>query len=191
MTTFKDPLQFAYRPGVGVEDAMNYMLQRGQSRRHCEDHVLGFFQCFEYNSACTVRLKGCVSAAQEHHGGLCSHRFSSLCTLQTSSTTLSPVISRKTDESAAVGCMSDGQEAEKRELVDHLVTWCGKKPFNFYVNMTKKMIVDFRRTRKKPNTLFICRLFLFLHPGRIVGGGGGVQIPGWSNEQWMRLEMQN
>ena len=40
-----DPLQFAYRPGIGVDDAVTYLLHRALSHlespwEHCESHVL-------------------------------------------------------------------------------------------------------------------------------------------------------
>ena len=69
-----------------------------------------------------VGLTRC-SAAQEHHRELYSHHSPSLRTLQTFSTSQSPVICRNTltDDSAVVGCISDGPETEYQELVDHFV----------------------------------------------------------------------
>ena len=54
-----------------------------------------------------------------------------------------------------MGCISDGQEAEYREPVDHFVAWCGITILILNVNKTEDIIVDFRRTRNNPNTVFI------------------------------------
>ena len=64
------------------------------------------------------------SAAQEHHRGLYTHSFSSLCTPQTSRTTQSPVISRNTLTTLQLLGVSV-MEAEYRELVDPFVRLCG------------------------------------------------------------------
>lgn len=53
-------------------------------------------------------------AVQEHLKELYSHRFSSLCTHQTSSKTVS---SRSADDSAVLESASGGQDCEERELV--------------------------------------------------------------------------
>ena len=45
-----------------------------------------------------------------------------------------------------MGCISNGQEAEYRELADCFVAWCGNNHLILNVK-TKKMIVYFRRTR--------------------------------------------
>ena len=69
-----------------------------------------------------VSMKGCMSerlVAQEHHSGLYSYRISSLCTRQTSSTTESCHLHKYPEDSAVVGCISDRQNAEHRELVAH------------------------------------------------------------------------
>jgi len=54
---------------------------------------------------------------------------------------------------ADVGCISDGQEAGYRELVNQLVALCGNNHFTFNKNNTKGMMVEFRRNRNKPNTI--------------------------------------
>ena len=52
-------------------------------------------------------------------------------------------------------CVSGGQETRYRELVDHLVPWCGNNHLLLNVTETKEMVVDFRRTRTKLNTISI------------------------------------
>ena len=52
-------------------------------------------------------------------------------------------------------CVSGGQETRYRELVDHLVPWCGNNHLLLNVTETKEMVVAFRRTRTKLNTISI------------------------------------
>lgn len=45
-----DPLQFAYQPGIGVDDAIIFLLDRSLSHlgkvwKHCEDHVQHYTAC--------------------------------------------------------------------------------------------------------------------------------------------------
>ena len=54
-----------------------------------------------------------------------------------------------------MGCVSGGQETEYRELVDRFVAWCGNNHLLLNVAKTKEMVVDFRRTRTKLNTISI------------------------------------
>ena len=55
-------------------------------------------------------------------------------------------------DSAIVGRISDGQEAECREPVDHFVAWCDQQsPHIELKKKKKKVIVYFRRTRNKPS----------------------------------------
>jgi len=75
-------------------------------------------------------------------------------------------LQKYSDDSAVVGCSSDGQEAEHRELVDHFTAWCGNNRLIFNTNKTTEMTEEFWRTRNKPNTVSILR-----------GGGWGIQIP--------------
>ena len=67
-----------------------------------------------------------------------------------------PVIDRNTLMTLQLLGISDGQEAEYRELVNHLVAWCGENnPLILNTNKTREIIVDFRRIGSKPNTISI------------------------------------
>ena len=50
---------------------------------------------------------------------------------------------------------SVGQETGYRELVDRFVAWGGNNHLIINVNKTKEMILDFRRTRNKSNSISI------------------------------------
>nr|XP_054590297.1 uncharacterized protein LOC129154572 [Nothobranchius furzeri] len=64
-------------------------------------------------------------------------------------------LQKHSDDSAVVGCIRDGQEAEYRELVERFVAWCGNNHLTLNVNKTKEMILDFRRNRVESNTVSI------------------------------------
>ena len=64
-------------------------------------------------------------------------------------------LQKYSDDSAAVGCISDGQEAEYRELVSQFVKWCSKNHLILNTSKTKEMIVDFRRHKIKQSTVYI------------------------------------
>ena len=51
--------------------------------------------------------------------------------------------------------VSGGQETECREVVNCFVVWCGNNHLHLNVAKTKEMVVDFRRTRTKLNTISI------------------------------------
>lgn len=53
------------------------------------------------------------------------------------------------DSGVVVGFISDGQQTEYWELVDHFVVWCGDK--------TKEIFVDFRRTKNMSCSISIMR----------------------------------
>lgn len=63
-----DPLQFAYQPGIGVEDAIIYLSHRALSHLESTGSTVRvmfflFFQCFQYNST--------IAALEEAIGGWC------------------------------------------------------------------------------------------------------------------------
>nr|XP_054605822.1 arginyl-tRNA--protein transferase 1 isoform X4 [Nothobranchius furzeri] len=72
-------------------------------------------------------------------------------------------LQKYSDDSAVVGCIRDGQEAEYRELVERFVAWCGNNHLTLNVNKTKEMIL---RLQKKQGGVKHC-----FHRGRRSGGG--------------------
>ena len=51
------------------------------------------------------------------------------------------------DDSAVVGCITDGNESEYRTVVDNFVTWSCKNHLQLNVSKTKELVVDFRRSK--------------------------------------------
>ncbi|KAI4903673.1 hypothetical protein NFI96_008971 [Prochilodus magdalenae] len=51
------------------------------------------------------------------------------------------------DDTAIVGCIRNGQEAEYRKLVSDFVSWCKLNQLQLNISKTKEMVVDFRKNR--------------------------------------------
>lgn len=51
------------------------------------------------------------------------------------------------DDSAAVRCISKGEEEECRDVVDNFVTWCEQSHLQLNVAKTREQIVDLRRAK--------------------------------------------
>ena len=65
------------------------------------------------------------------------------------------VLKMTADDSAAVGRIREGREAEYRELLEHCVTCCRNNHLSLNVSKTKEMIVDFRRHRVQSDAVSI------------------------------------
>lgn len=59
------------------------------------------------------------------------------------------------DDSAVVGCISDGWEEEHRALVDDFVEWAKRNHLLLNVAKTREMVSDFRRKRTASQPLCI------------------------------------
>ncbi len=59
------------------------------------------------------------------------------------------------DDTAVVGRITDNDESEYREEVEHLMQWCRGNNLCINVKKTKEMVVDFRRDRRPPPPLYI------------------------------------
>ena len=191
--TFQDPLQFAYRNGLGVEDAIIYLLQRAHSHLDQSGSTLRvmFFDfssafntiqpvllCeklhkFQVDTSTTtwiydyltnrpqfVKLKGCVSdmvvsSTGAPQGTVLSPFLFTLYTSDFQYNSESCHLQKYSDDSAVVGCISDGQEAEYRELIGQFVKWCSNNHLILNTNKTKEMIVDFRRNKIKQSSVVI------------------------------------
>uniref|UniRef100_A0A8C6NVM8 Reverse transcriptase domain-containing protein n=1 Tax=Nothobranchius furzeri TaxID=105023 RepID=A0A8C6NVM8_NOTFU len=191
--TYQDPLQFAYRHGVGVEDAIIQLLQP----THCHLDKAGStvrVMFFDFSSAFNtiqpdvlcqklqktqvgastiawikdyltnrpqfVRLKNCtsnqaISNIGAPQGTVLSPFLFTLYTSYFQYKSETCHLQKYSDDSAVVGCIRDGQEAEYRELVESFVAWCGNNHLTLNVNKTKEMILDFRRNRVESNTVSI------------------------------------
>uniref|UniRef100_A0A1A8RXB6 Reverse transcriptase domain-containing protein n=1 Tax=Nothobranchius rachovii TaxID=451742 RepID=A0A1A8RXB6_9TELE len=191
--TYQDPLQFAYRHGVGVEDAIIQLLQP----IHCHLDKAGStvrVMFFDFSSAFNtiqpdvlcqklqktqvgastiawikdyltnrpqfVRLKNCTSNQAISNIGAPQGTVLSpfLFTLYTSDFQYKSEtchLQKYSDDSAVVGCIRDGQEAEYRELVERFVACCGNNHLTLEFTWTREMVMDFRKKRMPSQPLQI------------------------------------
>ena len=59
------------------------------------------------------------------------------------------------DDTAVIGRITCGDEADYRREVDSLITWCGNNNLTLNTDKTKEMIVDMRKERRPHQPLFI------------------------------------
>jgi len=168
----QDPLQFAYQPHVGVDDAIIYLLQKAYSsldRPNTSVRIMFFDFSSAFNTIQPRLLKAKLESTQvgaplitwvdDYLTGrpqfvLSPFLFTTytadfqycteLCHLQ-----------KFSDDTAIVGCVEGGGEAEYRDLVDRFVKWCGENHLQLNVAKTKEMVVDFRRNKPLPSPVCI------------------------------------
>lgn len=94
-----------------------------------------------------VRFQECV---------LCHTRavLELVCIHLTFNSTQTPVFFRNTD-SAIVGCIREGHEEEYRSTIRDFVGWCNKNHLRLNISKTKEIIIEFKRTRSKPDPVSI------------------------------------
>ena len=189
----QDPLQFAYQPHVGVDDAIIYLLQKAYSsldRPNTSVRIMFFDFSSAFNTIQPrllkdkletmqvdaplitwvddyltgrpqfVRLRNCVPARLISNIGAPQGTVLSpfLFTTYTSDfqyCTESCHLQKFSDDTAIVGCVEGGREAEYRDLVDRFVKWCGENHLVLNVAKTRELVVDFRRNKPLPSPVCI------------------------------------
>ncbi|XP_054866081.1 uncharacterized protein LOC129348770 [Amphiprion ocellaris] len=189
VSQYLDPLQFAYQPNIGVDDAVVYLLHR--SLTHLENpsstvrvmffdfssafntiqpsllrvklegagvdcHLAAWTIDYLTNRPQYVRLQDCVSDVVVSSMGAPQGTVLSpfLFTLYTSDfhyNSGSCHLQKFSDDTAIVGCVSEGDEREYRMVISDFVDWCEQNHLQLNASKTKEMIVDFRR-RRTPRT---------------------------------------
>ena len=181
----QDPLQFAYQPHVGVDDAIIYLLQKAYSsldRPNTSVRIMFFDFSSAFNTIQPrllkaklegtrvsaplitwvddyltgrpqfVRLQNCVSGRLISNigapqGTVLSPFLFTTYTADFQHCTESCHLQKFSDDTAIVGCVEGGGEAEYRDLVDRFVKWCGENCMQLNVAKTREMVVDFRRNK--------------------------------------------
>lgn len=178
-----DPLQFAYRPGIGVDDAVIYLLHRSLSHlEQAGSTVRVMF--FDFSSAFNtiqpallrgkleaagvdkqltawtidyltnrpqyVRLHDCVSdvvvcSTGAPQGTVLSPFLFSLYTSDFTYNTDYCHLQKFSDDTAIIGCVSDGNDQEYRGVIRDFVGWCEINALQINASKTKEMVIDFRR----------------------------------------------
>ncbi|KAI4885627.1 hypothetical protein NFI96_005524 [Prochilodus magdalenae] len=149
-----DPLQFAYREKVGVEDAMLYLFHLAHS--HLDKggsavRVMFFDFSSAFNTIQPLRLKDKLASMQvyphlvswitDYLTGRPQYVRLKDCTSETV---------EFSDDTAIVACVRGGQEAEYRNLVEDFVAWCHRNNLLLNTSKSKEMVVDFRRPLTQP-----------------------------------------
>ncbi|KAK7913293.1 hypothetical protein WMY93_013504 [Mugilogobius chulae] len=150
-----DPLQFAYRPGIGVEDAVIFLLHRSLSHLEkpgCAVRILFFDFSSAFNTIQPLLLRDKLETA----GVDCDLAEWILDYLTNRPqfvrardyfrhNTDSCVLQKFSDDSAIIGLITDDDDAEYRGLTQDFVDWCQQNHLLLNAGKTKEMVVDFRR----------------------------------------------
>ncbi|TWW81700.1 hypothetical protein D4764_01G0015150 [Takifugu flavidus] len=117
-----DPLQFAYRPGIGVDDDVIYLLHWSLSH-----------------------LEGTGSTCLQHKGTVLSPFPFTLYTSDFSYNSDSCHLQKFSDNTAIVGRVSEGNKLEYREVITNFVAWCELNHLRINASKTKEVVIDFSK----------------------------------------------
>ncbi|KAI3376785.1 hypothetical protein L3Q82_000393 [Scortum barcoo] len=130
-----DPLQFAYQPGIGVDDAIIYLLHRSLS--HLEDAG---------NTDCVSDVVVCSTGAPQ--GTVLSPFLFTLYTSDFTYSTDSCHLQKFSNDTAIVGCVSEGNDCEYRKVIMDFVDWCELNHLQVNASKTKEMSDSLNSTRR-------------------------------------------
>ncbi|TWW54569.1 RNA-directed DNA polymerase from mobile element jockey [Takifugu flavidus] len=178
VSSFMDPLQFAYQPSIGVDDAVIYLLHT--SLTHLEKagstciqhhpaqaaggqlevagvdhHLTTWILDYLTQRPQFVRVKGSESdrllcSTGVPQGTVLAPFLFTLYTADFSYSTSSCHLQKFSDDSAAVGLITDGDDTEYRELIQGFVDWSLRNNLQINAGKTKELVVDFRRRNNPP-----------------------------------------
>ncbi|TWW55977.1 hypothetical protein D4764_09G0010270 [Takifugu flavidus] len=152
VSSFMDPLQFAYQPSIGVDDAVIYLLHT--SLTHLEK---AGSTCIQHHPAQAAGDKLEVAGVDHHlttwildyltqrpqfvrvKGSQSDRLLCSTAHLQ-----------KFSDDSAAVGLITDGDDTGYRKLIQGFVDWSLRNNLQINAGKTKELVVDFRRRNNPP-----------------------------------------
>ncbi|KAI3371619.1 hypothetical protein L3Q82_024188, partial [Scortum barcoo] len=155
----QDRLQFAYQPGVVVEDAILYLLHRAHSHLDKGSGTvrilfLDFSSAFNTIQPTLLRDKLSRMGVDPQADGLdllttslADHNFfynSELCHIQ-----------KYADDTAIVGCIREDREEEYRRLVGDFAAWCHTNHLQLNTSKTKELVIDFGRSRPRPRPVLL------------------------------------
>ncbi|KAI3352619.1 hypothetical protein L3Q82_005557 [Scortum barcoo] len=135
-----DPLQFAYQPSIGVDDAVIYLLQRSLS--HLEDAGNTVrITFFDFSSAFNTIHPSLLRVKLERAGA-----SDQLAAWVTNYLTDRPQFVRLQDcVSDVVVCSTEGNDCEYRKVIMDFVDWCELNHLQVNASKTKEMVIDFSR----------------------------------------------
>ncbi|KAI3364398.1 hypothetical protein L3Q82_010823 [Scortum barcoo] len=156
VSSFMDPLQFAYQPDIGVDDAVIYLLHTSLTHLEKAGSTVRIM-FFDFSSAFnTIQPRLLWDKLQ-----LAGHRSStgnwfwllscSPSTLQTFHTILHPVISRSSLMTLLLLASSQmGTTESTEDLFKDFADWCLRNNLQINAGKTKELVVDFRRRSHSP-----------------------------------------
>lgn len=188
LTAFLDPLQFAYQPHIGVEDAIIFLTHKSLSHLEKQGSTVrvmffDFSSAFNTIQPCLlrdkllamhlhpdttawitdyltgrpqyVRVDGCTSEVVTCSTGVPQGTVLApfLFTLYTSDFRFnsgSCHLQKFSDDSSIVGCITDDNEGEYRDLIESFIAWSNSNHLQLNISKTKELVVDYRRNRRSP-----------------------------------------
>ncbi|KAI4896686.1 hypothetical protein NFI96_022894, partial [Prochilodus magdalenae] len=138
-----DPPPFAYQPGVGVDDAVIYLLHRALSHLEKPGSTVRI-TFFYFSSAFNTKQPGLLKDKLEHVGveSHLSNWILDYLTNRPQYVRARDCVSDKvkfSDDSAIVGLITNEEDTEYRELIQDFVDWCLQN----HLQKTKELVVDF------------------------------------------------
>ncbi|KAI3367896.1 hypothetical protein L3Q82_026726, partial [Scortum barcoo] len=174
----QDRLQFAYQPGVGVEDAILYLLHRAHSHLDKGSGTvrilfLDFSSAFNTIQPTLLRDKlGRMGVDPQLMDWISDYLTGRPHTGAPQGTVLAPLlftlytsdffynselchIQKYADDTAIVGCIRDDREEEYRRLVGDFAAWCHTNHLQLNTSKTKELVIDFGRSRPRPRPVLL------------------------------------
>ncbi|KAI3354787.1 hypothetical protein L3Q82_004534 [Scortum barcoo] len=145
VSSFMDPLQFAYQPDIGVDDAVIYLLHT--SLTHLEKAGSTTTVC--EGAVALSRINFFAAPVLRREQVLAPFLFT-LYTADFSYNTPSCHLQKFSDDSAVAGLITDGNDREYRGLIQDFADWCLRNNLQINAGKTKELVVDFRRRSHSP-----------------------------------------
>ncbi|KAI3351750.1 hypothetical protein L3Q82_020590, partial [Scortum barcoo] len=157
----QDRLQFAYQPGVGVEDAILYLLHRAHSHLDKGSGTVRIL-FLDFSSAFNTIQPPLLRDKLSRMGvdPQLMDWISDLPHWQTTvhfcyNSELSCHTQKYADDTAIVGCIRDDREEEYRRLVGDFAAWCHTNHLQLNTSKTKELVIDFGRSRPRPRPVLL------------------------------------
>ncbi|KAK3542758.1 hypothetical protein QTP70_002769 [Hemibagrus guttatus] len=153
VSTVLDPLQFAYRPGIGVDDAVIYLLHWKLTHLESTGSTVRV-AFFDFSSAFNT-IQPALLHRKLERSGMEDHLAAWIIDYLTNRpqyNTNACHLQKFSDDSAIVGCVSDGNEQEYRDVIKDFVDWCECHHLHLNTNKMKEMVIDFQRRRTPHHT---------------------------------------
>ncbi|KAI3364711.1 hypothetical protein L3Q82_011479 [Scortum barcoo] len=144
VSSFMDPLQFAYQPDIGVDDAVIYLLHTSLTHLEKAGSTVRIM-FFDFSSAFNTIQPRLLGDKLQLAG-----KFS--------------------DDSAVVGLITDGDDREYRGLIQDFADWCLRNNLQINAGKTKELVVDFAAVALPAPVVYTREQLLALSQARLTPG---------------------